>query len=94
MTVVHVIIAKSKPSAGPNVAGFVAGVKAAYEKVASVKSVRVGESINSAEQNKGFNFTLLLEFEDEAVSWSGDEQRLRALTIHTGPQEIPRAPRD
>ncbi|KAF7964589.1 hypothetical protein HWV62_5379, partial [Athelia sp. TMB] len=67
MTVVHVIIARSKPSAGSNVAGFVAGVKAAYEKVASVKSVRVGESINSAEQNKGFNFALVLEFEDEAA---------------------------
>ncbi|KAF7967350.1 hypothetical protein HWV62_34653 [Athelia sp. TMB] len=42
-------------------------VKARYEQVEIVKSVRVGESINSPEQHKGFDFTLVLEFEDEAA---------------------------
>ena len=75
MTVVHIIIAKSSPSSGRNFAAFAARVKARYEQVDIVKSVRVGESINSSEQHKGYDFTLVLEFEDEAVSWSNDKQR-------------------
>ncbi|KAF7982412.1 hypothetical protein HWV62_28523 [Athelia sp. TMB] len=66
MAVVHALIIKSKPSI-TDVSGFAAKIKAGYEKVDIVKSVRVGESINSVEQNKGYNFTLLLEFEDEAT---------------------------
>lgn len=66
MAVVHALIIKSKPSV-TDAAKFAAGIKEGYEKVDIVKSVRVGSSINSEAENKGYNFTLLLEFEDEAV---------------------------
>lgn len=68
MTIVHAVIVKAKVDAVANPDAFVLKVAEGFKTVEIVKSVRTGYSINSSEQNKGYNFSLLLEFEDEAVS--------------------------
>lgn len=68
MAIVHALIVKGKAEAIANPDLFASKVIAGFATVDIVKSVRAGYSINGAEQHKGYNFTLLLEFEDEAVS--------------------------
>lgn len=68
MPILHILLIKVKDEVTKDLPVFIEEAKNAYSKVESVKSVRVGESINAASENKGYNFSLLLEFEDEAVS--------------------------
>lgn len=67
MPIVHTVLVKVKP--GVDTANLVSIARSTLSSISSVKSYRVGEAYNDVNEYKGYNLTVIMEFEDEAVSF-------------------------
>lgn len=67
MPIVHTVLVKVKP--GVDKAIIVSAARSTLNSISSVKSHSVGEAYNDVNEHKGFNLIVIMEFEDEAVSF-------------------------
>jgi hypothetical protein len=68
MPIVHSVLIKVKPDVDSS--GFVDLATSIISQSPTVSSFKVGHAINDPAKNKGFNFTIILEFEDEEVGFA------------------------
>jgi len=73
MPIVHSVLIKVKPDVDSS--GFVDLATSIISQSPTVSSFKIGHAINDPAKNKGFNFTIILEFEDE----EGLERHVRGI---------------
>jgi hypothetical protein len=66
MPLVHIVLVKVNP--GVDSSNYVQTATAFLSGLRSVSSFKVGHATNGPAKNRGFNFAMVIEFRDAAVS--------------------------